>query len=101
MKYKVLICDVDGTLIPNMIDGRPSARVKKAIEQAKEKLFVGIATARSFTQLNSLFNDISFTAPCVITGGAQIYDPLHKSFYSEKLLTQENISHIYTIAQQM
>jgi HAD superfamily hydrolase (TIGR01484 family) len=101
MQYKVLICDVDGTLVPNKINGRPSARVKKALEKAKEKLFIGIATARSFTLAKHILDEISWTAPCVLTGGAQIYDPRHNTFYSEKCLALKEVSQIFAVANDM
>jgi len=101
MKYKALICDVDGTLIPNTMTGEPSERVKHAIKQAKEKIRIGIATARSFPQANYLIEEFVLNAPCIITSGAQMYDPVQKIFYSEKLLSLQQVWQIYALAREM
>ena len=100
MKYKALICDVDGTLVPNRPNGVPSEKVKQAISQAKKKLYIGLATARSYYQVLPLMNELDLSGPCIITGGAQIINPVTKKIYSEKLLSLKDIQEVTHIANQ-
>lgn len=83
MKYKALIVDVDGTLIPNASDGVPSNKVKKAITSAGKHLHVGIATSRPIAELHHIVDNLSLSGPSIIDGGAQIID-----FPSRKILIQ-------------
>ena len=60
-KYKALMIDVDGTLIPNKRDGMPSERVTRAIAKGSEILHVGIATSRPIFLLHNSPEKILFT----------------------------------------
>ncbi len=99
MKYKALICDVDGTLIPNRQDGVPSQNVVKAIEKAQKKVHVGIATARSLSSLTSIFNRLPLYGPSIITGGAQIIDPKLGKIFSQRLLSVTALEEVKKIAK--
>lgn len=83
MKYKAIILDVDGTLIPNSSDGVPSEKVKKAIALASKSLYVGIATSRPLAELHHIVDSLSLSGPSIIDGGAQIID-----FPSRNILIQ-------------
>jgi len=69
MKHKLLICDVDGTLIPNSQHGMPSRKVISAIRKAHEKIAVSIATARSHSQIMHIIEPLQLTSPCIIKIG--------------------------------
>lgn len=83
MKYKAIIIDVDGTLIPNASDGVPSEKVKKAIALVSKYLHVGIATSRPLAELHHIVDNLSLSGPSIIDGGAQIIN-----FPSGKVLAQ-------------
>lgn len=93
-EYKALICDVDGTLIPNRRDGLASQRVIDAIAKIKDQIHVGIATSRPLFMLDHIFAQLQLSGPCVITGGTQIYDAAMKKVVWEKRIET-------TIAQQV
>lgn len=77
-KYKALMLDLDGTTIPNKVNGMPSERVKEAILQASKKVYVGCVTARPRVWAKEILATLEFTAPCILGGGAQVYDPKTK-----------------------
>src|SRR5258706_4660200 len=101
MKYKALFCDVDGTIIPNRQDGMPSKKVIDAIEKASRKMFVGVATARSYWQVSHILDVLTLSAPCIITGGAQIIDPKTRKTFVERMISIEDISLVSEIAAKM
>ncbi len=96
MKYKALITDVDGTLVPNRAGAQPSQKVIDAI--AKVEIPIGIATARSYWQVVDILDACSFSAPCIITGGAQIIDPKTRKTFLQHTISQDDIAQIAKIA---
>lgn len=86
MKYKALLCDVDGTLIPNHPNNGVAPRVREAIARASEKIYVGLATARSYTAAYPLLEELKLTAPCILMSGGQIVDPKTKKIVVERTL---------------
>ena len=70
--------DLDGTTIPNETFGMPSEKVKEAIYQESKKIYVGCVTARPYAWAKEVIDSVSFNAPCILTGGAEIYDPASK-----------------------
>ncbi len=101
MKYKALICDVDGTLIPNREDGMPSRKIIAAINKASKKTYVGIATARSYWQIAHILDVLNFSAPCIITGGAQIIDPKTRKTFIERNISVKDIEQVARVATSM
>jgi hypothetical protein len=101
MKYKAIIFDVDGTLVPNRRDGMPSKKVIKAINASSKKFNIGIATARSYWQVAHILDVLHFSAPCIITGGAQIIDPKTRKTFVERNISKEDIEKVAIIAKKM
>jgi HAD superfamily hydrolase (TIGR01484 family) len=99
MRYKALMLDLDGTTVPIGSTQLPSEKVRIAIEKAAHKVFVGVATGRPLFFARSILDALPFTAPCIVNGGAQIYDPIHKSILWEKKLPNEEIEKFYIIAR--
>jgi Cof subfamily protein (haloacid dehalogenase superfamily) len=94
MKYKAVITDVDGTLVPNHAKGKVSPRVVSAINCAKDLIHVGVATARSSVTMQPIFDQIKLSGPCVLTGGAQVIDPVSHKVYKERLISHEAFAEI-------
>lgn len=101
MKYKLLVCDVDGTLIPNTQHGMPSEKVINAIKKANKKINVSIATARSHSQIMHIINPLQLSTPCIITGGAQIINPQTKEILLEKTILSSDIKEITKIGNSL
>lgn len=85
-KYKALILDVDGTLIPNKKDGMPSKRVTESIAKASKLLHIAIATSRPYSQFSHIANHLRLSGLCITSAGAQIIHALSKKILFEKPL---------------
>jgi len=101
MKYKALLCDVDGTLVPNKEEGMPSQKVIQAIKKASEKISVGVATARSYWQIAHILDVLPLSGPCIITGGAQIIDPTTRKTFVEHTITIEDVKKVASIGSSL
>ena len=89
-KYKALILDVDGTLIPNRRDAMPSKKVTEAIAKASKILHLGIATSRPYSILSHIFDHLKLSGPSIINAGSQIIDlPSGKILFEKPLLIQD------------
>jgi HAD superfamily hydrolase (TIGR01484 family) len=91
MQYKALICDVDGTLIPNKENAILSEKVKQAIAKASQNVYVGIATARPLFLLPYIVKELQLSGPSVINAGAEIIDLSTKKVLIEHLLEKEDL----------
>lgn len=89
-KYKALILDVDGTLIPNKRDGMPSRKVKEAIAKASKLIHIGVATSRPYFILSHIVDHLKLSGPSIIAGGTQIIDISSKKIIFEKELRIED-----------
>ena len=87
MKYKALICDIDGTLILNKRHAIPSKRVINATKKAKDIIHFGVATSRPIFALENILDHISLSGPSIINSGAQIVD-----FSTGKILIEHPIN---------
>lgn len=101
MKYKALLCDVDGTLIPNKENGMPSQKVIDAIGKASSKIAIGVATARSYWQIAHILDVLPLSGPCIITGGAQIIDPATRKTFLEHTIAIEDVTTVAAIGKSL
>lgn len=98
LKYKALMSDIDGTLIPNNSkDNLPSKKVEEAIAKGSKKIHIGVATSRPLSFANKILTHLNLTSPCIITGGAQIYDPQTKKIIYEKNMNKDSVSEIFKV----
>lgn len=74
MKYKLLILDVDGTILPYKFHALPSPRVTKAIKEASKKVTVAIATGRPYFMMTHIFRHLAMDGLAIINDGAQVID---------------------------
>jgi Cof subfamily protein (haloacid dehalogenase superfamily) len=101
MQYKALICDVDGTLVQNRPDARPSNYLKESIKIARQKAHVGIATARPYLMVKEVMDEIELSSPCILSSGVQIFDPVTKKTLVEHILPSENLPFIYNAIEKL
>lgn len=99
-KYKALILDVDGTLMPNNQFASPSKKVINAIKKANKYVHVGIATARPGSELEKIFANVPLSGPSIINGGAQIIDLPSKKILLEQALSKEDVIAVCNIAKE-
>lgn len=99
--YKAIIFDVDGTLVPIIKNALPSQKVRKAIEKASEKVKISIATSRPNPMAKDIISHLSLTAPCILAGGGNIYDPISDKMIDEVLLDKESFKKIVKADQKV
>lgn len=90
-KFKALIVDVDGTLIPNAEKGMPSEKVTKAIKNAREKIIVSIASGRPYFMLSHIFKHLEMSGPVITNNGAQIVNSQTGEIIYEQLINKEDV----------
>lgn len=101
MKYKALICDVDGTLIPNRLDGMPSQRITETIAKVKDKIHIGVATARPHFILEHIAEHLKLSGPSIVHGGGEIMNLTTGEIYFKYNIQQKDIEEMYKIAQSL
>lgn len=93
-KYKALMLDLDGTTIPTTLEGTPSKIVIEAINKANKLLHVGIVTARPYSLVKHLVEDLSLNGPSIISGGSQIIDLPGTRIIWEESISKDDASEI-------
>jgi hypothetical protein len=100
-KYKALILDVDGTLIPNKRDGMPSKKVTDAIAKASKLIHIGVATSRPYFMLAHIVDNLKLSGPSIIAGGAQVIDIASKKVLFEKTLSVQDVMEVGKLAEEL
>lgn len=95
MKYKALFLDVDGTTVVHGVNNLPSVRVTEAINKARKKIHICLATSRPLYISQQILKHLQLSGPCVMTGGTQIYDPVKKKMIMEFPLQEKYVDIIY------
>lgn len=92
--------DLDGTIIPNKLDGMPSEKVMAAISKASKILHVCLASSRPVFLMRHIFDHLKLSGPSITNGGAQVIDfTLGKTYYRQPV-EQKDILPAYKIAQK-
>lgn len=102
MKYKALFLDVDGTTVIHGIDSLPSPRVTQAILACEQiGVSVSLATSRPPRTVQKILAHLSLTGYCVLSSGAQIYDPRTKKIIIEKLFPKSAMARVIGVANEL
>lgn len=72
--YKLLLLDVDGTLVESKGDALPSARVVEAVKAAAGVVDVAIVTGRPYAFTKDIIGVLGLKGYGVFNGGAEIID---------------------------
>lgn len=92
MKYKALMLDIDGTLIPYDYEALPSKRVTEAIKKVKDKIEICPVTGRSYAATKRLLKHLGIKkGHAIVDNGAMIIDiatdlPVYKQTINMKTL---------------
>ncbi len=97
MKYKALFLDLDGTTVPNTLDGMPSERVRDAIHKAKHHVFVCIATSRPLRYAKPILDHLDIRGLCSVNDATQIYDPMKKKITQAIYLKTQDVQSVISI----
>lgn len=99
-KYKALMLDLDGTTIPNKLEGMPTDKVTASIKKASKILHVGVATARPHMWTTHITKHINLSSPCIVDGGAQIIDPKTDKVLWEQPFNNDDLEIIFNTAKK-
>ncbi len=75
MKYKAIIFDLDGTVVPSILKGMPSPAVIESALKVKNRLKLSTASARAVQYCRDIWSALSIDDPCIVNGGSQIIKP--------------------------
>lgn len=88
MKYRAIIFDLDGTVVPSVLEGMPSDAVVKAVHRVNGKLKLSTASARAVQYCRNIWKALALEDPCIINGGSQIINPKTEEILWEQLLPE-------------
>jgi HAD superfamily hydrolase (TIGR01484 family) len=71
---RVLLSDVDNTILPHESLDLPTPRVTQAFRDGGEKVRTGLATARQHQKFDYLAGHLRLTGKSILSNGAQIFD---------------------------
>lgn len=100
-KFKAIICDIDGTLVPNSESGMPSKKVTEAINKASKIIHFGVATARPYFLVKPIIKDLQLSGPSIISSGAQIIDLTSGKILREQKIAGTDILKIFAVTEKM
>lgn len=99
-RYKALMIDVDGTLVPNEREGMPSEKVVAAIAEASKLLRVGIATSRPIFLVQHIIDHLKLSGPSIINGGGQVIDIGSKKVFYREPIEKKDVSKTHQITKR-
>lgn len=99
MKYKSIIFDLDGTVVPSVMEGMPSEKVVRAVKKIKDKIKLSSASGRAVIYCRNIWNALDIADPCVVNGGSQIVNPKTEEIIWEKCLPEGVIPKIIQTAK--
>jgi len=89
-RFRLLVCDVDGTLVDS--EERVTPEVAHWIAEAGRRgLTVCIASGRPQLGLLPLHRELQLTTPIISSGGADLYDPLEKRYLIHTTLAEADV----------
>lgn len=88
--------DLDGTLIKTY-DALPSPEVTAALQKAKNKIHIGLASSRAYILLKHILNYLQLTGPSIIQGGSRIIDSSSGAVIWEQLIKVKDLNKIFEI----
>jgi len=94
VKYKLLVLDVDGTLVESKQEAQLSPKVIEAIRKVKDKIKISLCTGRPYSNIKDNVDVLRITNSFhVVETGAKVVNPEGKVEYG-KYLKKEEIEYI-------
>lgn len=101
MRYKAIMLDVDGTIIPYQFDALPSLRVKKAIQLAREQVHVCLVTGRSYQSTKHILTTLGMTEGyAVVDAGALVFDIATDKVIFKQPIDDADVKHVIRVFEQ-
>ena len=104
MKYRLVIADVDGTLIKpgDCKTTGVSPRVAKSVETARKKGAVfSIATARSMDWVETLVKAMKLDSLIILDNGARIYDCMTEKYIFNAYISKKKVEEIMSVLKKL
>lgn len=98
MPYKLVVCDMDGTLVN---DGKAVSELnRKAIARFRERGGeLSLATGRIEKSVASYCRDLNITVPVILYNGAKVYHPVTGETVLDLCLSGEDLSRALELAE--
>jgi Cof subfamily protein (haloacid dehalogenase superfamily) len=101
IKYKALMLDIDGTIIPYDYAALPSDTVANAIKKASEKIAVNFVTGKSHNAIQPILKKIGLqTGYAVVNGGAHVIDISSGNVIYEQSIEEKDARKIISILHE-
>src|SRR3990167_9391749 len=103
MKYRIVVADVDGTLIAPGDEKyeKISKRLIDAVGEVQKKGVVfSIATARSLNKVDVLIKKLKLNSPIILANGAEIYDCMVEKFIFSSYLQSEKVNEVLDVLKK-
>lgn len=88
---KLIVCDIDGTIVDAPTQKLPSKRLISAIKLVKDEYLVTCATGRSRSWAKEILASAHLTAPCIVGGGTYVMHSETYDILMEKPLLPSSI----------
>jgi hypothetical protein len=99
-KFKAIISDIDGTMVPNGCYELPSAKVTQSIRNTiKNGYIFSMASGRPWFLIEDLIKHLGINTPCIIDNGATIIDSQNGSTLWEAILPTEHANKILKLTK--
>jgi len=98
-QYKALVFDLDGTATATKFESLPSSAIIEAVQKAKEKVFVSVATGRQYAGALRIINTLNITNPSIFYGGSQIVKPLTNEVLWKQEIPVDTVKKILDIGK--
>jgi hypothetical protein len=95
MKFRSLLLDVDGTIVPVGPNTKPSLKVIDFLKRTQETASVSLVSGRCVDWLVDLFETLDLTHPCIINGGSQIIDPKTRQIIWERPIEKDGMEAVF------
>ncbi len=96
MDIQALIFDLDGTAIPKDPNGMPSQRVVEAVQKAKDKCYVSIATGRPLELCLPILDVLQIDDLCILNGGSHLYSRQTKNYIWKQEISPDILQQIFS-----
>lgn len=99
MKYKLLLLDVDGTVVASRPDALPSERVRRAVTSAQKKgVHVALVTGRAIYFTKEVIAALELHGPSVFNGGPDIIDVRSGEVLHRRTIAKESLKELVALA---
>src|SRR5689334_18502600 len=96
MRYKMLVCDIDGTLLNSQ--SKLSPGVIAAVQEAhRQGVIVTLATGRQLRGVLSIVEELGVNVPVILGNGVVIADPAKKETLLHRPLHHDTADEILDV----